>query len=138
MFAGFQDNIPSMSTSYGFELFLYNQSEDHNFPVSFENQQMSTNTQLSIGIDRSFINKKPSPYSECVFDMTDLGTEWSKISEFLAMSIQSKTTYRQKNCFQNCYKNIVLNTCGCIIGHLSTAFSYSKRRIELNTLIIYF
>ena len=128
LFAGFQENIPSMSPSYGFDLFLYNQSEDHTFPVSFENQQVPTNTQLSIGIDRSYINKLPNPYSECDFYMTkDLSPKWLEISEFLAKSIQSKTTYRQKNCFQNCFKNIVLTTCGCIIGHMSTVLCQTRQ-----------
>ncbi len=119
LFAGYEGRIPSMMPSYGFEIFLYNQSEDHNFSVSFESQQVSTNTQLNIGIDRSFINKLPKPYSECDIETTkNLGSEWLENSEFLAYSIQSKTIYKQKNCFEFCFKKILLETCGCSVRHM--------------------
>ena len=123
VFAGYEKEIPSFSASYGFSIFVFNQTEDERFTIGFQNQLVQTNTQLTVGVEISYINKLPKPYSSCDFDLNDREFISKSLllnsSEFLQMTNQNNKTYRQKNCFQNCFKNILLQSCGCIIGNMS-------------------
>ena len=59
-----------------------------------------------IGVKRTFVNNVPSPYTDC----HDLTTYSSELYDFI---VSSNRTYRQKNCFELCTQQLIMEECGC-------------------------
>ena len=59
-----------------------------------------------ISIKRKFIKHVPSPHTEC----QDLASYSSDLYDFI---IKSNRTYRQKDCFDLCMQQLVIEKCGC-------------------------
>ena len=59
----------------------------------------------TIGIKRTFVKNEPEPYTDCK-DLT------SYSSELYDLIITSNKKYRQKDCFDLCIQQLVINQCG--------------------------
>jgi len=57
-----------------------------------------------IQVERTFIQKQPSPYSNCI-DLT------SYSSELFDYIVNSNQTYRQADCFELCLQQLILKNC---------------------------
>ena len=59
-----------------------------------------------IRVERTFIQKQPQPYSNCI----DLS---SYSSELYDLIIRQGQVYRQQDCFDLCFQKISINNCEC-------------------------
>ena len=62
----------------------------------------------SIQVERTFIQKQPQPYSDCI----DLTTYSSELYDYISKIGQA---YRQQDCFDLCLEKLVLEKCECCI-----------------------
>lgn len=117
LFAGFQDQIPSFSITFGFKIIIFNQTEDINHIVGFRKISIPTNLETNIAMTRQYVEKLKTPYSKCeINDNEPVNKELFKRSEFYQLVAAKNKTYRQKSCYRNCLQKIVVKKCGCIIG----------------------
>jgi hypothetical protein len=56
---------PSFYNSYGLKLMIFNQSKTNQFTHNFERISVQTGTELSIALQRSYVDRLSKPYSEC-------------------------------------------------------------------------
>ena len=73
-----------------------------------------------IKIERNFIEKLPNPYNDCVKQETK-----EYVSHLFQYFIKNNKTYSQKDCFDLCIEEIMMNKCNCSedLGLLSRCFS---------------
>jgi hypothetical protein len=76
---------------------------------------------ISAGIETNFaINRiyeilKPKPYSECI----DLNSIDSFDSHLYRVIYDSNQTYRQLDCFDLCYQQLLIQTCNCYLNNFN-------------------
>ena len=113
IFPLYNRNDLSGATSNGMVVFVHNSSFRPSTPqVSIEPGKLS-----NIEIERTFYQKYPSPYSECI----DLASYSSDLYNY--MKNLGKYTYRQQDCFELCLQKNVINACKCFlifVSNLST------------------
>ena len=101
-------NIPSQNKissvlSEGLILFIHNQSAN---PSASMGVNIDPSKQTDISIQRTFIQKEPDPYSDCI----SLENYDSYYYKFL---IGLNRTYRQQDCFDLCLQKMIIDSCGC-------------------------
>jgi hypothetical protein len=115
IFPLYNNNDLSVTTSNGMVVFVQNSSFKPSTPqVSIEPGKLS-----NIEIERTFYQKCPSPYSECI----DLASYSSDLYNYIKNA--GKYSYRQQDCFELCLQKNVINACKCFlifIANLSTTF----------------
>ena len=101
-------NIPSQNKissvlSEGLVLFIHNQSIS---PSASMGVNVDPSKQTDISIQRTFIQKEPYPYSDCI-DLNNFNSDYYK---FL---IGLNRTYRQQDCFDLCLQKKIIDLCDC-------------------------
>ena len=101
-------NLPLTSTS-GLILYVHN----YTYSVSEDTNgiQLAPGTETSIAIDRTFVNKLPSPYSDCI--PSEWRTASSGSSKFVKRTFEVTANYTQQTCFQLCYQNYLVENQLC-------------------------
>ena len=61
-----------------------------------------------IQVERTFIQKQPQPYSDCI----DLTSYSSELYDYI---IKQGQAYRQQDCFDLCYQRLALQNCECYV-----------------------
>ena len=72
-------------------------------------------TETNINVNRLFTQRLPSPYNDCLSNLT---TPDAFNSDVYRAIIKSQRAYRQKDCFDLCYQQEVINECGCYVNIL--------------------
>lgn len=102
IFPLYNENKYSTSVSTGMEIFVHNSSfKPKAVPLSLEVGKLS-----NIEIKRTFYQKSPSPYSECI----DLDSYSSDLYDYMK---SMNLAYRQEDCFFFCIQKSIINKCGC-------------------------
>jgi hypothetical protein len=84
----------------------------------------------TIQIDRTFIQKYPYPYSDCI----DLNSYSSDLYDYIKNTGQS---YRQQDCFQLCIQKKMINKCKCFatyFDNLNTTVEPCLTKTQLDCL----
>lgn len=97
-------NNHSIGISNGVHVSVFNKS---NKPDFFNGIDASVGTQTNIAIKRQFINKLPSPYSDC---RNDIGAH---TSPYAAVLFGFNYSYTQKDCFHMCFQAYLMRQCKC-------------------------
>ena len=101
-------NYNSLTGSFparGLQIFIGNQSfEPSYFDTSLT---VKSGESTNIGVKRTFYSKLPSPYSNCI------NSNGASKSEFYNFLINSKKTYRQKDCFYLSFQKTIIESCQC-------------------------
>jgi hypothetical protein len=83
-----------------------------------------------IQVERTFIQKQPKPYSDCI----DLSSYSSELYDYI---IKQNQVYRQQDCFDLCYQKLYLENCKCYdpsTSNLSTSLRPCLNKTDLDCL----
>lgn len=105
--------------SYGAHVYISNDSVIPNF---FEGFDISTGLQTNVVVSRFFTKKEPYPYSECV---DNLDSPDSYDSYLYRKTLEIYKVYRQRDCFDLCFQDSVIQECNCYITSLDPINSKS-------------
>ena len=97
------ENKYSSFFSEGMRVFVHNNSI---IPSFSEGVNVEPSKITDITIQRTFIQKEPYPYSDCI-DLTNFKSDYYK---FL---IGLNRTYRQQDCFDLCLQKKIVENCSC-------------------------
>ena len=109
----------------GLKVFVHNNSY---LTSSAEEILVETGKLTSISVKKAFTYRAPVPYSEC----QDLSDFRSELYDYIK-SLNGQ--YRQKDCFQMCLQNIILNECKCFFSMLpllNTTYAPCSNLTETN------
>jgi hypothetical protein len=96
-------NRYSSTLSEGMRVFIHNNSI---IPSYSEGVNVEPSKITDIAIQRTFIQKEPYPYSDCI-DLANLNSDYYK---FL---IGLNRAYRQQDCFDLCLQKKIIENCRC-------------------------
>jgi hypothetical protein len=72
---------------------------------------LPTGLETFVSISRSHVTLLPSPYSDCISDLTPFSAYSTKLfNYFRNLSINQ---YSQSFCYKMCYQDNLINNCGC-------------------------
>ena len=71
---------------------------------------MNAGTTTNIVLHKSYVSKLADPYSDCTGNLDDSNSFDSDLYRHI---LKSKSSYRQKDCFDLCYQKKLLEICGC-------------------------
>jgi hypothetical protein len=121
IFPLYNQNKYITSYSNGLLVFVHNSSfTPRSTVVSLEPGKAS-----NIEIQRTFIQKSPYPYSECI----DLDSYSSDLYDYIKSLGQS---YRQEDCFSLCLQKTVISKCNCFVTFYSNLNSTVEPCLTLN------
>ena len=110
--------VDELGLSSGLMILIFNSSMNYSIDRIFEGIDVSTGLETNIIINRLLINKKEDPYSKCIGDITN---NYSNIVKFI---LNNGYAYRQKDCFEDCINNLLIEKFGC--GYLGCPGEISK------------
>ncbi len=96
----------SLSTTYGFHVFVHNKSNPPEFDAGFH---VAVGAETNVAFTRTFSNRLSSPYSDCVSQKDIEQTDSVFINAFKLYN----HTYTQKRCFSYCYQRRLVYVCKC-------------------------
>jgi len=99
-------NIPNFIQSSGYHVIVHNRTYKISF---FDGYDISAGVETNLAISRLYETNKPKPYSECI----DLKSIESFDSNLYRVMFGLNQTYRQINCFDLCFQQLLINTCQC-------------------------
>ncbi len=85
----------------------------------FDGIELAPGTETNIAVDRTFVSKMSSPYSDCVSNQNPLESP----NEFIEQTVSYFQNYTQQKCMDLCYQNFLKKTRNC----------YDKNRLHTNT-----
>ena len=100
-----ENKIP-LTNNKGLKVFIHNQSFQPAIDDNFLSVEAGTET--SIAIERIFLFNAPKPYSDC----TDLTNGYD--SDLFMFIKNSNKTYRQQDCFDLCFQQLINLKCQCL------------------------
>lgn len=113
LFAGFSKMIPFFTSSHGFHLMIFNQSDSTTFNYHFQKYLIKTGTETHFALERQYTHKLEYPYSECKLD---LKKPYSINSDLIRVVFdESGYRYRQLFCLHTVYRRVINEQCGCVI-----------------------
>ena len=112
--------VDELGLSSGLMILIFNSSMNYSIDRIFEGIDVSTGLETNIIVNRLLINKKEDPYSKCIGDITN---NYSNIVKFI---LNNGYAYRQKDCFDICINDLLLEKLGCYIPE------YPYTKIDLN------
>jgi hypothetical protein len=122
----YENKYFTMSPSTGMVVFVHNNSfEPSTDQIFIEPGKLST-----IQIERTFIQKYPYPYSDCI----DLDSFSSDLFDYIKNTGKS---YRQQDCFQLCMQKKMITGCKCYatyFDNLSTTVEPCLTQTQMNCL----
>ncbi|CAF1069477.1 unnamed protein product [Brachionus calyciflorus] len=120
LFVG-EPNDHSLTYSTGLYVMVHNSSSQVFYPKGYT---VPTGKQVDIGIQKEYITKKPSPYSNCIDDKNEL-----EKYEFYRIIDASGRKYKRELCYELCYQEKCLSKCQC---QDFTHFLFPNRTICMN------
>ncbi|CAF1038483.1 unnamed protein product [Brachionus calyciflorus] len=109
LFIGYPNADYDLYKSYGAHLFIHNSSI---IPSSeFEGISLSTGHETDIVMSKTYFQKLPKPFSECVYQDSD-STE-SFDFDLYREAIKIFGYYDQKSCLILCFHRNIFDKCGC-------------------------
>jgi hypothetical protein len=106
LFIGNPYNIANFVSTTGYHVIVHNRT----YKISlFDGYDISTGVETNLAISRLYVTNKPKPYSDCI----DLNSIDSFDSDFYRAIYGLNQTYRQIDCFDLCFQQLLINTCQC-------------------------
>ena len=121
LYIGVGDVINLFNSDYGMAVFVHNSSLR---PREEDSVYIKPGELSFIGIKRRFVQNEPSPYTQCQ-DLT------SYSSEYYDFIKKMNRTYRQKDCFDLCTQQLIIQECGCYYLKLDNNQNKSKPCVEI-------
>jgi hypothetical protein len=106
LFVGNPNNVPKFIETNGYHVIIHNQTYKISTNEGFD---ISTGVETSVIINRIYETLKPKPYSECI----DLNSIDSFDSNLYRVLYGLNQTYRQIDCFDLCFQELLIQTCNC-------------------------
>ena len=94
----------------GLRVIVHNQSVIP-FPEE-DGIDVSTGQQTNIAVSRTFIERLPPPYNDCIEELDETTSARNKILAALKEEYKLET-YTQKFCMKVCYQEYIIEECGC-------------------------
>jgi hypothetical protein len=107
LFIGPPNKLEFLSSSSGFQLFIFNQSDNFN---KLDFTDLSPGHEFNVVIHRTFLQQMPKPYSSCELQPEKIG---KFKSPFIQVFKKFNMTYRQTDCVDYCYQYYSLQICNC-------------------------
>jgi len=107
LFIGEPNKLEFLSSSSGFQLFIFNQSDNFN---KLDFIDLSPGHDFNVVIHRTFLQQMPKPYSSCELQLEQL--EHFK-TPFIQVFKKFNMTYRHTDCVDYCYQYYSLQKCKC-------------------------
>ncbi|CAF0942247.1 unnamed protein product [Brachionus calyciflorus] len=127
LFIGYPNKDYDLYKSYGAHLFIHNSST---IPSSeYDGISLSTGHETDIVVSKTYFQKLPKPYSDCV---QDSNATKNFDSDLYRETIKIFGQYDQKSCINLCFHKSILDVCGCyypdqnIIKNLTQACDIDK------------
>jgi hypothetical protein len=99
-------------TNNGLLLVVHNQTKTLVPSIELNNGILiPTGYNSYVSVSREFRSKLPSPYSNCITDLTTSQNLGSVLYDYMSQS--NVTTYDQPSCVRLCYQTVVQNLCEC-------------------------
>jgi hypothetical protein len=99
-------------TNNGLLLVVHNQTKTFVPSIELNNGIfIPTGYNSYVSVSREFRSKLPSPYSNCITDLTTSQNFGSVLYDYMNQS--NITTYDQPSCVRLCYQTVVQNLCEC-------------------------
>ena len=115
----FNKNKYFSSFENGLVVFVHNSSFRPSQRVFIEPGKMT-----SIQVERTFIQKQPQPYSDCI----DLTTYSSELYDYISKIGQA---YRQQDCFDLCLQKLLIKECKCYFPGIQNLNTYLRPCLNL-------
>lgn len=109
LYVGTQKECKSpLSVSSGLVIYVHN----HTYTLTEEDNglQVQPGTQTDIAVDRMFVKKQPSPYSDCYEQNTVVSGSENKL---ISRTVNLTGIYTQQYCLQLCYQDFLIEFCDC-------------------------
>lgn len=114
LFAGFEELIPSHET-IGFQVMLYNQSEDDKLSYYFKKYGFEVGSETRILFHRTFLHKLPKPHSECDLNADDDVSLDTINSALYHEAFLTNRTYTRRVCFHRAHRQLIYRKCHCVV-----------------------
>jgi amiloride-sensitive sodium channel subunit alpha/amiloride-sensitive sodium channel subunit gamma len=107
LFTGLLNDSRSLSFDVGWNLFIHNQSH---WPSSGAGVSVAPGSTTNIGITRTFTDKQPFPYNQCLDGLT---TPDKFDSFYYRETLKSGYVYRQVDCLNLVEQDYYIKNCSC-------------------------
>jgi hypothetical protein len=97
-------NYYTGTNDFGVVVFVHNSSLK---PTSSDIVYLQPGQSSYIQVKRTYVDNYPTPYTSC----TDLSSYSSPLYDYITKSLNK--TYRQRDCFELCIQQLIVNTCNC-------------------------
>jgi hypothetical protein len=102
-------NIPDFIERSGYHVIIHNQT----YAISAnEGYDISPGIETNLAVNKVYQTLKPKPHSDCIV----LNTINSFDSYLYKAIYKLNQTYRQNDCFDLCYQQILIQTCNCYLS----------------------
>jgi hypothetical protein len=111
LYVGIAPELDLEEMSIGAHLFIGNST----YPlISLEGIDLSSGNEISIGVNKAFMQQLQQPYSECIANLNNID---SYDSEMYRETFSFNKAYRLKDCIELCFIRFVISRCKCAIGY---------------------
>lgn len=86
-----------------------------------EGLDLTTGYLTNIGLNRHFLNKLDSPYSDCIMNSDSPNSYSSDLYKSVFLSL-NHSQYRQKVCVKLCLQEYIRDKCDCLDGSLPNIY----------------
>jgi len=97
-------NFYARIKDFGIVVFVHNSSLK---PTSTNLVFLEPGMSSFIQVKRTYVNNYPAPYTSCI----DLSSYSSPLHDYITKSLNR--TYRQRDCFELCIQQLIINSCNC-------------------------
>jgi hypothetical protein len=136
LYTGEPNKFEALSSSSGFQLFVLNRSDSYN---KFNFFDLSPGFEYNIMLERTFLEQKPKPYSNCEF-VQDKANALK--SPFIKTMKELNLTYSRADCLNLCYQHFTFQKCNCIDytidARLESKFCFSDEELSCASDFFYF
>ena len=125
----FIKNSYSAEKNNGLRILIFNSSSNSIINRICEGIDISTGLETNVILNRLFIYKKETPYSDCISEIEDFE------SDLLKLIINSGYAYRQNDCLDLCTWDLIFQSYNCSISGISPLNSLSPCNSSLTYYI---
>ena len=136
LYTGEPNKFEALSSSSGFQLFVLNRSDSYN---KFNFLDLSPGFEYNIMLERTFLEQKPKPYSNCEF-VQDKANALK--SPFIKTMQELNLTYSRADCLNLCYQHFTFQKCNCIDytidARLESKFCFTDEELSCSNDFYYY
>jgi hypothetical protein len=92
-------------------VYLYVHNSTYNVSEDSPSVQLSPGYETNVAVDRTFIRRLPTPYSDCI--VNDDAATYANTNSYVAYTFKLAKTYSQVACLQICYQMYVQTRFNC-------------------------